>query len=189
MKIGIVGDSTSLGKLFGQGRQPDPLQEGRFINWQETAYAHHSGGLQCEVFTSALLDNSSNLRAASSWASAIDLDLVVFSFSALSGRCFVSNPAFSPAFAWADGHFRERQASPQVAVLLVGAGNVPQPSVEGLITNLVAGSPYLEALKQAGRVHWWNSELPALADSAEAVIGGLALDQPQELSERTCCTH
>jgi hypothetical protein len=109
---------------------------------------------------------------------------VVFSFSALSGRCFVSDPAFSPAFAWADGHFRERQASPQVAVLLVGAGNVPQPSVEGLITNLVAGSASLEALKQAGRVHWWNSELPALADTAEAVVGELALDQPQELSEQ-----
>lgn len=166
-KIGIIGDSSSLERLFGV-HQRNPLSEGGIINWFYTATGA-VGGVQYRVWTASLLNSNKALQNASSWVSTYDnnhdngpeeLDIIILSFSVSPSRCFMNDPAFIPAFTWADHYFGSDPS--QVAVLLVPVSDsmhhTGDDGKEALITNLIAGEgAYLTKLMAAKRIKFWDN--------------------------------
>lgn len=166
MRTGILGDSTSLGRLVGVPKPLHVLRQDGNIHWVKTAAER---GQRPALFTSTLLDDLGDLlRAVSTEEGDLDLDLIVFSVAAAGDRCSLEDDKFKAAFEWADEYFRARKKPAQVGVLLVDyADNKPSGRVweeDNKLISLVAGDRYLAALKSAGRIVRWNATTPALED-------------------------
>lgn len=155
MKVGVIGNSHCLKIIFGTTyKEESPLNSRHEIRWTDSARGELNGQ-RATFLTSPLLDENATLRSASRWVSTEELDLIVLVFSALSDRCFMSDPAFSPVFAWSENYFVEtRQRDPQIGVLIVA-----ENAGKNIIGTLVSGDAYLTKLMVAGRMHMWPARL------------------------------